>query len=352
MAKRTTTFPSREELSVLADNLPIPALDLPEFSKRGYEPESIRQERTYARMQAGMQSITRFLVERGTVELLTSEQVKALFTELHWCGYSIRKLAAKTYKSEADCRAALIDARRLVSRMEAAEEELFIANRRLVVNCVKPYFWIGQVWIADFLQEGSKALSNAVRKFDFTRGTPFYSYAQKSIQNRLRNFFRDHVRSGSFGIRPNRDMMMLKNIMDTWVRDYGEEASDEILAKITEIPMERVAKLRGYIKQWEKLPQPPVSLDILVHEDGSSLHELIEDEGADQAFNQTEHAEIWEAMKHLPERSRYIMKLRYVEGRTLEETGLLLNLTRARIKQIQDASLKKLRSVLGSRSSF
>jgi DNA-directed RNA polymerase specialized sigma subunit len=45
------------------------------------------------------------------------------------------------------------------------------------------------------------------------------------------------------------------------------------------------------------------------------------------------------------------MKLRFLEGRTLEETGELLSLTRARIKQIQDASLKKVRQLLGGRGT-
>jgi DNA-directed RNA polymerase specialized sigma subunit len=42
------------------------------------------------------------------------------------------------------------------------------------------------------------------------------------------------------------------------------------------------------------------------------------------------------------------MKLRFIDGRTLEETGKLLSLTRARIKQIQDASLKRIRQLLGN----
>ena len=52
------------------------------------------------------------------------------------------------------------------------------------------------------------------------------------------------------------------------------------------------------------------------------------------------------AIEQLPERSRYIMRLRFVDGRTLEETGKILKLTRARIKQIQDDALRKLREIL------
>jgi len=346
---RKSAFESVTELKSMAENLPFSSIELPAFKKAGFKPEKVRQERRYVSFDSGMQSIGRFLVERGTVELLNSEQVSNLFTEIHWNAWHIRKMAAKRYKTEEAGKAALIEARRRFSQIEAAEEELFIANRRLVVNCVKPFFWIGQVWLSDFLQEGSKALSNAVRKFDFTRGTPFFSYAQKSIQNRLRNFFRDHVRSGSFGIKPSREMTLVKSIIDTWRRDYEEEPSDEVVAKIADIPAERIAKIRSFVKQWEKIPAPPISLDTLINEDGSSLYEVIEDENAKQSSAGAENSEIWAAIEQLPERARYIMKLRFLEGRTLEETGELLKLTRARIKQIQDSSLKKVRQLLGSK---
>jgi RNA polymerase primary sigma factor len=216
---------------------------------------------------------------------------------------------------------------------------------------VKPFFWIGQVWLSDFLQEGSKALSNAIRKFDFTRGTPFFSYAQTAIQNRLRNFFRDHVRSGSFGIRPSREMLLVKSVIDSWRRDYNEEPKDEIVAKIADVPIERVVKLRSFIAQWEHMPAPPVSLDAMINEDGSNMYEVIEDTGVKDVSLSAENSEVWRAVEQLPERARYIMKLRFMDGRTLEETGKLLNLTRARIKQIQDASLKKVRQLLGGRGT-
>jgi RNA polymerase primary sigma factor len=347
--EKKPAFESVVELKWMADHLPFPSIELPAFKKAGFKPDQVRQERRYVSFDSSMQAIGRFLVERGSVELLNSEQVASLFTEIHWNAWHIRKMATKRYATEEAGRAALIEARRRFSHVEAAEEELFIANRRLVVNCVKPFFWIGQVWLSDFLQEGSKALSNAVRKFDFTRGTPFFSYAQKSIQNRLRNFFRDHVRSGSFGIKPSREMTLVKNITDTWMRDYGEEPTDDVVAKIADIPVERITKIRSFVRQWEKIPAPPISLDTLINEDGSSLYELIEDTSARESSSGAENAEIWEAIDQLPERARYIMKLRFIEGRTLEETGELLHLTRARIKQIQDSSLKKIRSLLGTK---
>jgi RNA polymerase primary sigma factor len=337
----------QQELKALAENLPYKAIEMLDFKKGTFQPVKVRQPRRYVSPDSSMQAIGRFLVERGTVELLTPEQTMDLFKEVHWCACEIKRLSRKRCKTSAEWRQALVSARQYISEIEAAEEELFIANRRLVVSCVKPFFWIGQVWLGDFLQEGSKALANAIRKFDCTRGTPFYSYSQKAVQNRLRNFFRDHVRSGSFGIRPSREMMLVKNIVDTWRRDYNEEPADDVVAKIADMPVERVTKVRAFVNQWEHMPAPPVSLDAMIGEDGANLYEVIEDLDVTEASHAAEASEVWQAIEQLPDRSKYIMKLRFIEGRTLEETGKMLNLTRARIKQIQDASLKRIRQILG-----
>lgn len=336
----------RRELRTLADSLPFKRIELPEFTKESHVPEQVRQPRTYSQMDSSMQAIGRFLTERGTVELLAPENTMRLFKEFHWCAYQIRKLSRKKVTDARLLRKNLITARQYISEIEAAEEELFIANRRLVVNCVKPYFWIGQVWLADFLQEGSKALSNAIRKFDFTRGTPFYVYAQKAVQNRLRNFFRDHVRSGSIGMRPTRDMVAIKDIIDSWKKTNDKEPENAVLAKLTGLTEERVQKIRPFIRQWENVPLPIVSLDAMVGENNANLYEFLEDAEAEEASTVAQRGEIWSAIEQLPLRAKYIMRLRFIEGRTLEETGALLNLTRARIKQIQDDSLRKLRQML------
>ena len=341
-----TALKYKRELQSLAEGLPFKQVDLPEFKRATFQPTQVRQERTYQATGRDVQAIGRFLIERGTVELLKPEQTRQLFTEMHWCGYCIRKLSRKRCKTTRQWREAVMAARSLMSEVESAEEELFIANRRLVVSCVKPFFWMGQVWIADFLQEGSKALSNAVRKFDFTRGTPFYAYSQKAVQNRLRNFFRDHIRSGSIGICPTRDMTMMKGLIETWQKDHGETPDDAILAKLTGFAEKRIKKIRTFLHQWEHLPAPPVSLDAMIGDTTASLYELIEDVDAEKASHAAQRSEVWAAVERLPPRAKYIMQLRFIEGRTLEETGQMLNLTRARIKQIQDDSLRKLRQML------
>ncbi len=338
----------KHELKAIAEGLPFKDIELPDYKKKTFQPPMIRQERTYTRPDRQAEAISRFLAERGVVEILSNDQVIELFTEIYWCLYHIRRHARIKGRSTAQLRKAVTESRQLMSRVEAAEEELFIANRRLVVSCVKPFYWIGPVWLADFLQEGSKALTNAIRKFDFTRGVPFYSYAQKAIQNRLRNYFRDHVRSGSIGIRPTREMMLLKQAVDDWAQSHPKEVPPDTatLARLTGLSEQRVAKVRPFLNQWENMPAPPVSLDAMVGDTDTSLYSFVEAENADKAAAAAEKSEIWQAVDRLPPRARYIMHLRFIEGHTLEETGQKLSLTRARIKQIQDESLKKLRRML------
>jgi RNA polymerase primary sigma factor len=336
----------RQEVKSMADALPFKKIELAEFRHKNYEPEKVRQSRVFTPPDPSMQAIGRFLIERGTVELLSPAQTLNLFKEMHWCAHEIRLMSRQRITDARQWHRHVVRARTLISRIEAAEEELFIANRRLVVSCIKPYFWIGQVWLADFLQEGSKALSNAIRKFDFTRGTPFYVYAQKAVQNRLRNFFRDHVRSGSIGVRPSRDMITIKDIITAWEKEHGKEPSNEILTKLTGLPDARVAKLRPFIHQWDNVPAPLVSLDAMFGENGTNLYDLVEDVDAEEASHSAQRSEIWSAIDRLPPRAKFIMRLRFIDGRTLEETGKLLELTRARIKQIQDDSLRKLRQML------
>lgn len=341
----------REELAVLAGNLPFKVIALPEFESATFVPEKIRQPRTYTDAGHEMLAVSRFLAERGMVELLQPKMTLALFAEMHWCGWRIGKLARKRFATAAAAREARSEARALVSRIEAAEEELFIANRRMVVMSVKPYFWVGQVWLADFLQEGSKALANAIRKFDFTRGVPFYSYSLTAVQNRMRNYFRDHVRDGSFSVKPGRDMVLVKNILETWQRDFGTEPTDEAVAKIADLPVERVHKVRGYVKQWMNLPPPPLSLDADLTDDGLQRYDLIQDDHAPPVSLGAEAGEVWIAARKLPERSQLILRLRYLEGLSLSEVATRLGITRARVNQLERVAVDKLRRMLADQET-
>lgn len=336
----------RRDVREAAVGLPFLNLEIPEFRDPDYEPEKIRQERRYGRSDSQTQPITRFLADRGQVDILPPEHITELFREIYWSCYHLRALAAAETDDPDYWADALRRTLKLVQRMEAAEEELFIANRQLIVACVKPFYWIGQIWISDFLQEGSRALGNAIRKFDFTRGVPFYAYAQRSIQNRLRNFFRDHIRTGALGMKPSYDMTRMQQVIEQWKDRHGEEPSQVVIAEMTDLPEERVKRLMPLVRQWQRMPRTPMSLDAVLGDTQSSLHELVADHDQIDSSEEVERNEVWEAVARLPERLQLILKRRYVDGYTLEEVGDEFGLTRARIKQLQDEGLEKMRAFM------
>lgn len=329
-----------------AEGLPFSEIRLPEFEQPDFEPPAIRQQRRYGRPDSQTQPITRFLAERGMVDILSAADTRMLFMEIHWCCTCIRGLAASDSEDAGHWEDAWRKTHGLLQRMEAAEEELFIANRQLVVACVKPFYWIGQIWIADFLQEGSRALANAIRKFDFTRGVPFYAYSQRSIQNRLRNFFRDHIRTGALGLKPSHDMTRMLEAIQKWRSLHGSDPGEDLIAAMVELPVDRVHRLLPLVRQWERMPHTPMSLDAVLGDSRSSLHELVADNTGEDASEEAERAEVWSAIGQLPDRMQVILKRRFIEGRTLEEVGSEFGLTRARIKQLQEEALHKVRLLL------
>lgn len=347
MAEESLIEKKRREVMDLAEGLSFQPIPLEDFEQDDYLPEKVRMKRDYSSKGDRQDPVSRFLTDFGRVDLLTSEQGHALFAEMHWAAWSIQRLAEIKGGTEENWVARVRQARTLVSEVEAAEEELFLANRRLVAKCIQPYSWIGRFWLSDFIQEGAKALTRSIRRFDYSRGTPFYAYAHIAVNNRLRNFMRDHVRSGSIAMRPSQDMLALKSIVDNWVARGGDMPSNSLLARLSGFTEKRVTQLLPLIKQMERQLGAPLSLDAELTEDHADMYQFVKDEKTVSADGEAERSEIWDAIESLAPREGAIMKMRFLEGKTLEEVGSVLGLTRARIKQIQDASLKKLRVMLG-----
>lgn len=319
---------------------------LPKFRRRVFEPEAVRQERSFVNLGRVSNAITRFLSEGGQVELLGAEKTRLLFEEIHWCVHQIRKRAQLKSKGLEDVRKNMRQVLALVRKLRSAEEEICMANRRLVVSCAKSYFWVGPVWVEELLQEGMQALAHAIRRFDFTRGTPFYSYAQVSIQHRLHSYLQEQARDGNVPTGSKGDLATLKQAWDRWVEKHHSEPKAEDLVHDSGIPLSKVQKLLPYLAQWRDTPSPPVSLDALVGGEDVSLYHFVADESAPSAVRLTAHSEIREAIEKLPARLATVIRLRFFEGLTLEEVGNRFHLTRARIKQIQDDAIVKLREIL------
>jgi RNA polymerase sigma factor (sigma-70 family) len=133
---------------------------------------------------------------------------------------------------------------------------------------------------------------------------------------------------------------------DFWA-EYGKEPTLEDLAEETGIPL-------AYVQEARSAADASKSLNQAVGEDGESeLGDLLADPDAldpsEEAAASIEHQNIRKALQSLPERERRVLELRFGigggEGMTLEEIGKELDLTRERVRQIENDSLWKIGSL-------
>lgn len=235
-------------------------------------------------------------------------------------------------------------AKRIKRGDKKARERMIKANLRLVVKIARSYEGFG-LPLLDLISEGNIGLMKAVERFNPGKGAKFSTYSSFWIKQAIRSGLSNQSKTIRLPVHVVDKLAHMRRAEAKLFDEFGREPTAEELA--AELGME--AKR---VEQYRRASVTPTSLDAPIGDDDSNrIADVVADEKAQTPYEklqgQADVQLIREMVQALSPREKTILQLRFgLDGsdeQTLGEIGEKFGLTRERIRQIQEATLRKLR---------
>ena len=293
----------------------------------------------------GPDAVRMYLNEIGQVDLLNADDEKRL-------GRAIKDgLDADVQLKRGISTLGVRDRRalqRVVTEGIKAKDHMVRANLRLVVSIARRYDR-KELQLADLIQEGNIGLMHAADKYDYEKGFKFSTYATWWIRQSMTRAMADQGRN----IRIPGHMMEIVNRVHRAERELAAELErdptpDEVAVR-TQMSVEKLLDVM-------QLALSTTSLDAPVGTDSDDLtvgDTIASGDATNDPSESTERRQLGEAVERtlsdLPERDQDIVSMRFGIGKyegqphTLEDVAKKMNVTRERVRQIEQKTLARLR---------
>lgn len=234
-------------------------------------------------------------------------------------------------------------AKQILAGSEDSRKQLAQCNLRLVVSIAKKYINRGLDFM-DLIAEGNTGLMKAIDKFDYTKGYKFSTYATWWIRQSITRAIPDQSRLIRIPVHMYDTINRLRKYNKELTQLYGREPSIKELAVKMELSEEKVAEIY-------KIALDPISMETAIGDDeDSTLNEFISDDRPDPDAYTKEtmlKESIDDVLESLTPQEALVIRLRMGlddgETKTLDQIGKIFDLTRERIRQIEERALRKLR---------
>ncbi len=297
-------------------------------------------------------TVRQYLREIGRYPLLTHEQ------EIHY-GKQVQQmmplLVIRTALTErldrlptdmewaTEAKLDLDRLQQIIREGDRAKRRMVEANLRLVVSVAKKYQRLN-LEMLDLLQEGGIGLQRAAEKFDPMKGYRFSTYSYWWIRQAMTRAISEQSRTVRLPVHMTEKLSKIRKTQRQLAVTLGRSGT---IAEVAEVLAMKPQQVRDCLLQ----ARSPISLDLKVgSEQTTELVDLLEDDG----MSPDEYATLsglrdslakW--MLDLTPQQQQVIRLRYGladnQPMTLQEISVVLNLTRERIRQIEQAAIKRLR---------